>query len=461
MGKTITPDLVQTVKEAVSFSTVFDAANTDGGRHIDYPTGKLQYFLKCLFHSEKTASLRIDEEKGLYHCFGCGRSGDVITLVQDLSLANGFPDAVRYLAKLGGLEIQALGSPSKPPKVSLDIDYHPEFNLDCNDRDLMLGILAYAQTYYVNQLASNSSRGANLAREYLASRKITKDLVREVGIGYAPGNDVLVLEVLDKFGNTPEIYHLLRRVGLLTNGNRRMFSNRVTLPIATRSGKTLGFNARKTTDRVKSQKYINSPNLELFSKGHLFYGLEHLKDKDLSQVGLVLVEGQTDNFGFMQQGLYCSATIGSTTLTRHQVGLISSLNPAGVYLITDGDKAGIRGAIKNANRLLGTQGVSLPRIFIVPMPDKLDPFDLFYTKSEDARRCLESRRLTPKEFLLAQDEENLISDGMFADRLTFLRSNTRHIASVEELAAKGFSDLKEQTDSRFDTTTPHPFLLGK
>jgi len=454
-------DVIDVVRSAITVSDFIKKTNAKSTHPIELRRRGSGYLALCPFHAEKTPSFHVVDGKQIYHCFGCGENGDVFKLAQKLNLAHSFPDSIAYVAGLAG--VQQLVRPYLGGLVrahsSLELELEAaEFNLDVEDRGYLFEVLSRTQRYFVEQLHTNTGADADAARAYLKSRGIPLEFARHIGLGYAPAHDLLLTRLMKESDvPAPEMYALSRRAGLTSGGNRRIFSNRITFPAATRGGQALGFISRRLTESKHSPKYKNSPQGEVFNKSHILFGLEHLCDDDVRAHGLVLVEGTMDLFGFLAQGLGCALALGSTALTDEHTGLLAALRPTCVYLMTDGDAAGIKGAIRNANRLLGTKNVSLPQIYVVPIVNRgEDPFDVFYTANTPALAYIRGHRQTPKDFLLAQNVEDLLTAAN--DPRDFLRANTFHIANMKELTEKGLQVWEQQSD-RYKAVAPHPLLL--
>lgn len=455
--------IIGELKARLSVSEFLRRIPSFGGPEISLIKKGRGYVALCPFHREKTPSFNVIDGKEIYHCFGCGESGDIFKLAQKFELATSFPQAIAYVAAIGGMEALVEPYLGKVRTRSRKLEFalaEEEFDLDTQDRTKLLSVLSFAQGYFEEQLHNNMSQGGELARSYLAERGIHADFARRLRLGYAPNHDLLLLrmqEALEWGGD--EIYDLARRVGLYTGENRRVFSGRITFPIATRGRKVLAFNSRRLKEAKQSPKYKNSPQGIMFHKGSVLLGLEHLCEEDIEKHGLVLVEGQTDLFGFLEQNLGNALTLGSTTLTEEHVGIIAALHPSGVYIMTDGDTAGIKGAIRNANRYLGTEGIALPPVYIVPVERGKDPFDIFYREKRPILEDLLAHRQTPEEFLFAQADEDLTIDGSGQASYDFLRRDTGHIVSYGRFKERWGS--MERVLERYEATPPHPFLLEK
>lgn len=272
----------------------------------------------CPFHNEKTPSFTVNDEKGFYHCFGCGAHGDVIEFTQHHDRLS-FVDAVEKLAADAGLEI---------PKAT------PEERAVEARRGTMLEALDAAASYYEKCL---QEPGGAAARTYLESRGVSADSIARFRLGWAPGRDGLKRHLYGP--RFPE--DMLVEAGLLRQRDddttSDLFYGRLMFPITDKRGRVIAFGGRVLDASVP--KYINSPETPLFHKGCSLYGLAHarIKAADASQV--VVAEGYLDVIALHQAGLERAVAPLGTALTTDQLAELWRLAPE-VMLCLDGDKAG-------------------------------------------------------------------------------------------------------------------------
>ncbi len=469
------------------------------------------YTALCPFHEERTPSFQLVDDKQFYHCFGCGKHGDIFTLIMQQKELS-FPQAMRALAskylpnnarvkqyllrtssqerdaetsaaynnledtlemgdsnrqyfdtgdfETGDFDIEEASHSKRRPRSTYPTLLQPDqipFDLSAPNIEELLHLLDYAQTYFVEQLRTNNHHNAQRAREYLASRKFNTALIEEIKIGYAPPNDILLEHLVREMKKQGTLdMRLLQQCGLISPQGHAVFSNRITFPINTAANAPTGFIARALNGDERKMKYKNSPQCTTFSKSHMLIGLEHLTKEHVRRHGLYIVEGATDLAGFLTQEMRCALALGSTRITEKHVGLIRELSPEIVYLVTDGDAAGIAGAISNANRLLGT--LDDQAVQIVPLPEEKDPFDLFHIDERDIKAHTINNAMTPKQFLYTNIEILLKRYLQPEDAESFLAHHTSHIASQDELDRHGIQ-LPKQRASSFTTETPHELIL--
>ncbi|HLK42618.1 MAG TPA: DNA primase, partial [Thermoleophilia bacterium] len=231
----------------------------------------------CPFHDEKSPSFNVTPARGLWHCFGCGEGGDVISFVMKLDNLS-FNEAVEQLAKRARIELRyAEGGYTKRTETS--------------ERARLLEAHRAAADFYREQLASP---GARHGREFLAQRNFDAAALERFGVGYAPaGWDVLVKHLRGRGFTDKE----LLTGGLASEGRRGpidRFRDRLVWPIADLGGEVIGFGARRLNDDKDSPKYLNTPETPLYKKSSVLYGLD-LARKDLAKhQRAVVVEGYTD-----------------------------------------------------------------------------------------------------------------------------------------------------------------------
>ena len=309
----------------------------------------------CPFHNEKTPSFTINDEKGFYHCFGCGAHGDVIRWMTD---QRGLPfmDAVKELAVEAGMEVPA-PDPQAAARAVQQQSLHD--------------VMAAAQAFFVERLASDA--GAE-ARAYLARRGFPQAIVREFGFGFAPDSRTALKAALPQF---PEA--MLIEAGLLISVEERepydRFRARLMLPITDARGRVIAFGGR-ILDAVKTDapKYLNSPETPLFDKGRTLYNLQRAAPASRQSGRIVVVEGYMDVVALAAAGIGEAVAPLGTALTEEQIERLWRVHECPV-LCFDGDAAGKRAAMRAALRALPLlrPGHSLR---VVTLPEGLDPDDL-------------------------------------------------------------------------------------
>ena len=334
----------------------------------------------CPFHNEKTPSFYVNEEKGFYHCFGCGAHGDAIGF---LMAADGlsFMEAVKLLADEAGLAMPEMER--RTPEAEKRAGLHD--------------FVAAAAGWYEAQL---QKAGAADARDYLARRGVTDALVARFGLGFAPDSrDALSKMLAERFPDAPPAMAV--EAGLVgqsdDEGGRRFdrFRGRLMFPIHDRRGRVLAFGGRILG--AGEPKYLNSPEGPLFDKGRLLFNWHRAAPAARKSGRLVVVEGYMDVIGLAAVGLAEAVAPLGTAMTPEQIILAWSLVPEPV-LAFDGDAAGGRAAVRAANRALPllVPGKSLS---LLTLPPGQDPDDVARSGGAGAVEALIARAVPLGRFL--------------------------------------------------------------
>lgn len=275
----------------------------------------------CPFHNEKTPSFVVFPESQSYHCFGCGKSGDIFSYVMDTENLD-FGDAMTRLAERAGVEITSF-QPKNPEK-----DAHQERLIDLVER---------AGVYFSSVLWT--SQAGQPARELLERRGVDRQTAEQFGLGFAPDSWDSLRNHLLRRGDVDD--GLLLEAGLLSRNDAGRtydrFRNRLIFPIRNRSGRTIGFGARALGDEMP--KYLNSPQTPIFNKSELLYGLERAQDSIRRERSLIVVEGYMDAITAHQFGYTNTVASMGTALTSQQVSSVRRYVDR-VFLALDADAAG-------------------------------------------------------------------------------------------------------------------------
>ncbi|HEX6741091.1 MAG TPA: DNA primase [Sphingomicrobium sp.] len=320
----------------------------------------------CPFHNEKTPSFTVNDDKGFYHCFGCGAHGDAIRFLTD-HRGMPFMDAVKELAGKAGLEV-----PAPDPKAK-----------ERADRTASLAdVLAEAAKWYVEQLQGIAGSDA---REYLQRRGVAADTVQRFGLGLAPDSRTALKRALEKLGEDR-----LVETGMLIrpeDGDKETydrFRGRLMIPIRDSRGRVIAFGGRMLGEG--EPKYLNSPQTELFDKGRTLYNLDRAGPASRTAKRLIVVEGYMDVIALDQAGIAEVVAPNGTALTEAQIERLWRLEPAPI-LCFDGDSAGRKAAIRAALRALPLLGPDRTLSF-VELPAGQDPDDVVKAGGREAFEAL-------------------------------------------------------------------------
>ena len=283
----------------------------------------------CPFHSEKTPSFYLDDDKQLYHCFGCGAGGDIFTLVMEKENLS-FPEAVRLLAEKYNIAM---------PESKA---FSPEYQ---GLKDSIYKVTEDALAFFRKNL--NNTEEGKRALEYLHKRNIQPQIIKTLKLGYALNSWDGLLSAFKHKKVAPSI---LEQAGLILRrqnkeGHYDRFRGRIIFPIFNdRTGKVVAFGGRSMFD--EDPKYLNSPDTPIYSKGKLLYGLNYSRDSIREQDALILVEGYTDFLSLFQNGVTNVAASLGTSLTPQQIDLIRRRYTTRIFACYDADRAGRKASFR-------------------------------------------------------------------------------------------------------------------
>ena len=322
------------------------------------------YHACCPFHNEKTPSFTVNGEKQFYHCFGCGAHGNAVDFLMNYDRLE-FVESIEELATLYGLEVpyESGTGPSQ---------------LERHQRQSLYQLMGGLNEFYQQSLSQSQASGA---REYLANRGLSDDVIRHFSIGFAPaGWD----NALKRFGRNQDDRQALIDAGMLvTNDQGRSydrFRERVMFPIHDKRGRVIGFGGRVLGDGVP--KYLNSPETDIFHKGRQLYGLYEAQKKHPEPAKLLVVEGYMDVVALAQFGIdYAVASLGTSTTPEHIQLLFRTTD--NVICCYDGDRAGREAAWRALETALPymNDGRQLRFMFL---PDGEDPDTLVRKEGKEA-----------------------------------------------------------------------------
>jgi len=326
--------------------------------------GMGQFWGLCPFHNEKTASFSVSEDKGFYHCFGCGAHGDIISFVQQTEGLS-FPEAVEKLAAMAGLEV---------PKSS------PAERAKEKHRATLYDVLEQACRFYQSELHSDAGKRA---LSYLYARGIDDASIEGFRLGFSGGGKSLKSTLLANGVTEDQLFS----TGLFKHGDKgdyEYFKNRVMFPITDKRGRVIAFGGRVLDD--SEPKYLNSPETELFHKGEVLYAFSKASVPAHNNKIIALVEGYMDVISLHQAGFDFAVAPLGTALTEAQIEQLWKIVPEPTICF-DGDKAGFMAASRAADRVIPIlkEGYSLKFVFL---PEGLDPDEILKKQGKSALRDL-------------------------------------------------------------------------
>ncbi|HSA95196.1 MAG TPA: DNA primase, partial [Acidobacteriota bacterium] len=331
----------------------------------------------CPFHTEKTPSFTVDEEKQLYHCFGCGVGGDVFSLVMERENLT-FPEALKSLAERYHVPLPAQQR-VRPEVLKLE--------------EKLFKINELALGYFKKNLFGTQE--GKKALEYLKARGLSDETIQTLKIGYALNSWTALL---DFFKSKDVPVPILEKGGLVLAGSRAgefrdRFRGRVIFPIFSLTGRVVAFGGRTVVQA--EPKYLNSPETPVYSKGKLLYGLNFTKDAVREAGAAVLVEGYTDFSALYQAGIRNVVASLGTALTAWQVGQLMRFAPR-VIVNYDGDSAGLAAAAR-AVPLGFEKGLNVE---VLVLPEGLDPDAFLKAHGRDRYQALLKKTVPGLDFLI-------------------------------------------------------------
>jgi DNA primase len=347
----------------------------------------------CPFHGEKTPSFAVHPVKQIFHCFGCGKGGDVFSFVMDMEKCQ-FPEAVRLVAEKCGI-------PIPQPK-----ERSPEQRKENQQRAALIEMHREAQSFFVRQLESTAEGKA--ARAYLEDRGLNSETLTRFGLGYAPsGGDVLLRFLKQKYAEK-----LLVDSGLISRDQSgRLFDRfrrRITFPIANESGKIVAFGCRALGDELP--KYLNSPETPIYSKSNVLYHMDRAKEPIRRQDFAILVEGYMDAIAVASAGIGNVVASCGTSLAEPQIKLLARFTKR-VIVNYDPDTAG-QAATERSIALLLEHDFEVRVLALPSTGDKKADPDLFI-REKGADAYIKALKDSPPyvDYLIARARQMDLSTG--------------------------------------------------
>ncbi|MEW9675792.1 DNA primase [Lentibacillus sp. L22] len=383
----------------------------------------------CPFHAEKTPSFSVTQDKQIFHCFGCGKGGNVINFIMEME-SYSFYDALKLLANRSGIEL-----PTKDMPQQSSLSQENQTILSANE---------WLQKLYHHLL--RFTKDGKEGYQYLLDRGITEEVIDQFQLGFAPNVKDFVPEFLRKKG-----YHqqTLVKAGLLSlrddNTVVDRFRGRVIFPIRNHLGKTVAFGGRAIADQ--EPKYLNSPESDLFQKGKLLFNFDQAKKHIRSTGEVILFEGYMDVIAAFQADVKnVIATLG-TSLTENQAKLLRRYVDT-VIICYDSDYAGIEAAYKAAN-LLRQTGCEVKVAF---MEDGMDPDDYIRTYGGEAfnNKVIKASD-TYMSFYMRYMKKNY-NVNLEGDRIHYIEIILKQLATIDNAVEREYylKELSEEYDLTMD-----------
>ncbi|MBA7487462.1 MAG: DNA primase [Prevotella sp.] len=320
----------------------------------------------CPFHNEKTPSFYVSPARGTCHCFGCGKGGNSIGFIMEHEQMT-YPEALRWLANKYHIEIHERELTDREKEEQ-------------SRRESMFIINEWARDYFEN-LLHNHADGKAIGMQYFRMRGFRDDVIRKFNLGfdladrYALGREAQAKGYREDYLTATGICYKNDRGELIDR-----YAGRVVFPWTGVSGKVVGFTARVLDSRTKgvSQKYVNSPDSEIFHKDHELYGIWQAKKAIAREDRVFMVEGQADVIAMYQCGVENVVANSGTALSLHQIHMLHRFT-SNITLLYDSDAAGIHAALRGTDMLL-SEGMNLK---VLLLPEGKDPDEFARTHTAD------------------------------------------------------------------------------
>ena len=347
----------------------------------------------CPFHDEKTPSFYVSPARGTCHCFGCGKGGNPVGFIMEHEQMT-YPEALRWLARKYHIEIK-------------ERELSDDEKREQSERESMFIVNEWAASYF-QHLMHDTADGVAIGMQYFRSRGFRDDIVSKFQLGFdSTDRRALAQEALRK-GYKEDF---LLKTGICYKNDRGelidRYAGRVIFPWIGISGKVVGFGGRLLDSRTKgvNQKYVNSPDSEIYHKDRELYGIYQAKKAIAKEDRVYMVEGYTDVISMHQCGIENVVANSGTALSVHQIHILHRFT-SNITLLYDGDAAGIHAALRGTDMLL-SEGMNL-KVLLLPDGDDPDSFARKHS-TEDFRKYIEEHQTDFIEFktdLLLRNERD-------------------------------------------------------
>ena len=336
----------------------------------------------CPFHNEKTPSFYVSPARGTCHCFGCGKGGTPIGFIMEHEQMT-YPEALRWLAQKYHIEIH-------------EREQTDEEKREQSERESMFIVNEWAADYF-NNLLHDDSDGIALGMQYFRSRGFRDDIIKKFRLGYDLNDRHALANTARSKGYNEDF---LLKTGICYRNDRGelidRYAGRVMFPWIGVSGKVVGFGGRLLDARTKgvNQKYVNSPDSEIYHKDRELYGIYQAKKAIAKDDRVYMVEGYTDVISMHQCGIENVVANSGTALSLHQIHMLHRFT-SNITLLYDGDAAGIHAALRGTDMLL-SEGMNL-KVLLLPDGDDPDSFARKHTAA-DFKQYIEEHQTDFMEF---------------------------------------------------------------
>ena len=396
----------ESVREAIDTARIEDVV----GDFVNLRRRGNNYTGLCPFHNEKTPSFNVNPARNIYKCFGCGQGGDSVKFLMELEQLS-FPDAIKWIAGKYNLKLE-------------EKEVSQELRQEMQERDSLLIVNDFARSYFADQLL-NTDEGRSIGLSYFKQRGFRRETLETFGLGYAPATRDGLLKAAVSAGHKAE---KLGQLGLVRNG-RDFFYDRVMFTIHDLGGKPIAFAGRILKKDVRAPKYVNSPESEVYHKSDVLYGMHQARQSVRKLDNVYMVEGYTDVISLHQNGIKNVVATSGTSLTVGQAKVVKRFTE-NVSLLYDGDKAGLKAALRGVDVLLEAD----LNVRVIVLPQGHDPDS--YMQEVGTTAFEEYLERTRKDFLFFK------ADLLLEEAGTDVAARTEAIRGIGDTLALVSDPLK-------------------
>lgn len=395
------------IDEVTSKTDIVDVIS----KYVQLKKSGKNLFGLCPFQPEKTPSFSVSEDKQIFHCFSCGRGGNVFKFIMEME-DKSFPEAVVEVAEMDNISV-----PDQYQSTG-------QYNQSSSSRELMQMYQETAKLY--SHILTKTDNG-DAAMKYLKNRNINDDLINDFDIGYAPNNSNLLLQFFKDRGIDDAV---LRKSGLFAENDSGelfdRFRDRVMIPIKDENGSIIAFSGRILNKATGIAKYLNSPETEIFSKSKTLFNLNIAKHEIREKHNVILFEGFMDVMSAYRAGVTNGVASMGTSLTDQQLYTLSRMTDQ-INVCYDGDDPGVEATYRALTQLNDDRF----NYGVISIPDKQDPDEFIRSAGPDKFKSLtENSVQTPISFVLNYFKRryNLTNEH---DQLEFLKRSLNEIVKIQ------------------------------
>ena len=398
-------------------------------RYVHLEKKGRNYWGCCPFHNEKTPSFSVSEDEGLFYCFGCKESGDVISFVMKYESCD-FYEAVKILAKNAGMEV---------PEFTGDKD----IIVKKKNQERLLKLLSEASKHYQENLLKPEAKPA---QDYIKTRLFNRKTLEDFKLGYSIDRHEIINHLKSKGFTLKEMIDA-GVIGEKNGYHYDIYAQRLIFPICNSFGDCIGFSAR-VLGQSDFAKYINTAETQLFKKGRVVYGIDLVKK--LKQQGalnqIIIVEGQIDVIAMHKAGFNNTVACMGTALTKENAHELKKLSN-NVVLMFDGDGAGQKATYRSLD-ILREEGFSVK---VACMPEKLDPDEILKMYGNEKINEIVNSALPPMDFIIKCEREKFdLNDSV--GKSSFIKEMLKYLKKLDSYAEEDIylTKIKDITNVPID-----------